>query len=259
MKKIYYYDSFDDDMIENSGQDYELPPDYKWINDGKFHKIVFGILYVIWKMIARIYCRFFIHTEFIGRAGINKYKGKGCFVYANHTQPFGDAVIPTIAACKHRCAAIVSPSNLGIPVIGKLLPGIGAIPIPDDTKRMKEFVDTLKVLIDKGYCIFIYPEAHVWPYYTEIRPFSTSSFHYPVKFDAPVFSVTMTYQKALSGRPKAPCYIDKCNIPKQKDINKRKQIHMLHDMVYSTMKMRSKKSNFQYCQYIKMGGKKKKQ
>lgn len=252
MKKTYYYHSFDEDIVKNSGQDYKLPPDYKWINDGKLHTFVFDILYVIAKFIARLYCHFFLHLQFVGHETINEYGDGGCFVYANHTQPVGDVIIPALAADKRRIVVIASPANLGIPIIGKLLPGLGAVPIPDDKKRMSEFVEALKTFVDRGYCIFIYPEAHVWPYYTGIRPFSTSSFHYPVEMDAPVFCMTTTYQKCGNGRPKATCYIDKCDIPNAEGINKRKKIQRLHNVVYSIMEARSFQSNYQYCEYIKI-------
>lgn len=252
MKKTYYYHSFDEDLIKNPGQNYKLPANYNWLNDGKAHTILFRILYIIAKFIAHIYCFLFLHIQFVGRKNINKHKGKGCFVYANHTQTFGDVIIPLIAANKHRVAIIASPANLGIPIIGKLLPGLGAIPIPSNRKQMNEFLNTLKILIDRGYCIFIYPEAHVWPYYTDIRPFSTSSFHYPIEFDTPVFCMTMTYQKQKNNHPKVTCYIDECHIPIKNDIKKRVKRNELHNLVFNTMKARSSKSDYQYYKYIKV-------
>lgn len=251
MKKTYYYHSFDEDIVKNVGQDYKLPPDYKWIQHGKLQTVLSGILYAVVKLMARIYCRFFMRVQFRGRETVNACRGRGCFVYANHTQPFGDVILPAIAADRHRVFVVASPANLGIPVIGKILPGLGAIPVPDDRKRMKEFVEAIKTRIDSGHCVFIYPEAHVWPYYTEIRPFSTSSFHYPIEMDAPVFCMTMTYQKGSSGHPKATCYIDRCEIPSEDGISRRQKIRMLRNAVYDCMKMRSSRSNYQYCKYIK--------
>lgn len=252
MRKTYYYHSFDEDIIKNTGQDHKLPTDYKWINDGKLHGVVFDVLYAFVRNIARIYSHLFMHVRFVGREKLKECGDKGCFIYANHTQIFGDVVIPTIASVRRRVAVVVSPANLGIPVIGKLLPGLGAVPIPDDRRRMNEFVDTLKTLIDRGYSIFIYPEAHVWPYYTDIRPFSTSSFHYPVMMDVPVYCMTMTYQKGRNGRPKATCYIDKCAINDMDGMNDRMKIKDLHNAVYSIMKERSLESNYRYCEYIKI-------
>ena len=40
----------------------------------------------------------------------------------------------------------------------------------------------------------IYPEAHIWPYYTKIRPFKNVSFAYPVNLEKPVYCMTNTYQ-----------------------------------------------------------------
>ncbi len=41
----------------------------------------------------------------------------------------------------------------------------------------------------------IFPEAHVWPYYTGIRPFGEAAFHYPVATGKPVYTMTVTYQR----------------------------------------------------------------
>ena len=252
MKKTYYYHSFDEDIIKNAGQDYKLPPDYQWIKKGKLRTMGYSILYATVKFAARIYCRFFLRVRFVGREAVDACRGRGCFVYANHTQPFGDVIIPAIAAKKHRIATVVAPANLGIPVIGKFLTGLGAVPIPDDGKRMREFVAAVKTHIERGHCVFIYPEAHVWPYYTDIRPFSTGSFHYPVELDAPVFCMTMTYQERGRGRPKATCYIDRCDIPSGKDITRRMKIRMLRNDVYDCMKVRSSESSYEYCTYRKV-------
>lgn len=252
MSKTYYYHSFDDDIIKNAGQGYKLPADYTWINNRTLHTMIFAILHVAVKLIAHIYRRFFLHMQFVGREVIDASSDRGCFVYANHTQPFGDVIIPMIAARKHPVSIIASPANLGIPLIGKLLPGLGAVPIPDDMKKMPEFLDAVKKLIESGHCIFIYPEAHVWPYYTEIRPFSTSSFHYPIELDAPVFCMTMTYQKCGNGHAKATCYVDRCDIPPEEGTDRRSQIRLLRNAVYNCMKMRSFESNYQYCNYIKV-------
>ena len=88
----------------------------------------------------------------------------------------------------------------------------------------------------------IYPEAHVWPYYTKIRPFISASFKYPTKLDAPSFSMTTTYQKRKRGkRPKMVVYIDG---PFSGSDSRE-----LCEAVKAKMEERSKLSNNEYIEY----------
>ena len=43
MKKIYYYDDFDSDVVKSKNQEYVLKTNYKWINK--------NIFYVIWSYV----------------------------------------------------------------------------------------------------------------------------------------------------------------------------------------------------------------
>ena len=47
MKKIYYYDDFDSDVVKSKNQEYVLKENYKWIHKNVFYKIWAYILYVI--------------------------------------------------------------------------------------------------------------------------------------------------------------------------------------------------------------------
>lgn len=123
------------------------------------------------------------------------HEKKGCFLYGNHTLPQGDAFVPLKCKPHHRIYTIVNASNLGIPVLGKLLPMLGAIPIPGSLHQMLKFRDAIYKRVKDGGCVVIYPEAHVWPYYTGIRPFEHGAFSYPADTGHPCFCSTVTYQK----------------------------------------------------------------
>ena len=73
----------------------------------------------------------------------------------------------------------------------------------------------------------IFPEAHIWPFYTGIRPFSATSFRYPEKLNAPVVAMVTTYRKAarsvsLFRRPgmtvtlSEPFYPRRCPFPQER-------------------------------------------
>ena len=60
-----------------------------------------------------------------------------------------------------------------------------------------------------GNLVTVYPEAHIWPYYTGIRPFPDHSFGYPARDGAPVYAMTSCYQKRPFGkRPKVITFLD---------------------------------------------------
>ena len=76
---------------------------------------------------------------------------------------------------------IVNPVNISLKGTGTLVEMLGAMPIPSNKSAMKNFLNAIKQKINKGYAITIYPEAHIWPYYTKIRPFKDVSFKYPIQ------------------------------------------------------------------------------
>lgn len=130
---------------------------------------------------------------------------------------------------------------------------LGAIPIPDNKETMKNFLDTIKLRIKKGNSITIFPEAHIWPYYTKIRPFKNVSFKYPVQLDVPAFCVTNTYQSygKNNNKVRVVSYIDGPFFP-DKDCNTMKERQQnLRDKIYNQMVERSKMSNIEVIKYIK--------
>jgi len=115
---------------------------------------------------------------------------------------------------------------------------------------MKNFQDAIGKLIGKKKCIAIYPEAHIWPFYTGIRNFKDTSFSYPVKYDVPVFCFTNTYQKRRGKTPQIVTYVDGPFYPKE-ELTRKEQKKELHEKVLSSMKEYCKNSNVEVIRYIK--------
>ena len=243
---IRNFNSYEDDFVTSSNQDLKLKDNYKWIHKNIFYIIISYILYWIIFVIAFIYSKIIVRVKVRNRKVLKKYKSY--YLYGNHTQVIGDIFdIPSITFPK-RPYYICSPSNLGITVLGKILPFIGALPIPDSISKMKEFKDSIHIR-DKRHPIIIYPEAHVWPYCTFIRDFPNTSFHFPVEGNIPVFVATKIYKKSKK-KPKIEIVIDgPFNI--KEDLSKKENIQYLRDIVYETMVKRSRESNYAYIEYKK--------
>ena len=116
----------------------------------------------------------------------------------------------------------------------------------------KKFMDVIEDrIVRKKQSITIYPEAHIWPYYTGIRNFKVVSFSYPVKFNRPAFCVTNTYQKiGKSSKIRMISYIDGPFYP-DNNLNKKEAQNKLRDIIYEKMVERAKNSNIEVIKYIK--------
>jgi 1-acyl-sn-glycerol-3-phosphate acyltransferase len=243
-----YYSSFDEDFSKSKNQDYVLPQNYKWLRTSLPFRFASAALYSLALLISSVYCRLFLHIRFKNRKILKETLKTGAFIYANHTQPIGDVFTPALACFPNRIYTLVSPANLGIPVIGRILPHLGALPIPHGIHKLKELRQAVEYRANQNKCIVIYPEAHVWEYCTMIRPFSETSFTFPVKYRKPVYCMTTTYQKRKFGKkPSATVYIDG-PFEASPGLSAKEQSKELHDTVERCMKERSRESN---CSYIK--------
>ena len=98
----------------------------------------------------------------------------------------------------------------------------------------------------------IYPEAHIWPYYTKIRPFVSASFKYPAKLKAPIIPITNCVRKSkLSKKPKITMYIGKPVYP-QDNLSVNENKDYLRDECYKVMcETAAKYSTYEYIKYVK--------
>lgn len=241
-----YYKTYEDDFVTNKNQNYKIKKNYKWINNNVLYKIISFLLYIPFSIISIIYTKCILKVKFVNKK-ILKNK-KNYFLYANHTQVKGDAFNPVTAILPVKPYIIVNKANLGIKILGKLLPYLGALPIPDDIHQMQEFIKSINKL-SKTNPIIIYPEAHVWPYCTFIREFKQTSFEFPVINNIPSYTMTTTYQKGKR-KPKITIYFDGPFYPDNLETKKEK-IKSLHSKVYNSMVKNSKNSTYNYITYKK--------
>lgn len=247
-EKIRYYDSFTDDFERSANQEFKLPDGYKWVCSDPFSRILSAVIYAAAVVFSCLYCGLFLHMRIKGRECLKGLKG-GFFIYGNHTQPVGDVFIPALCVLPKRIYTVVSTANYGIPVIGRILPFLGALPIVDSLKGIKELNRAMEKRLKDGHPVVIYPEAHVWEYCTDIRPFPDTSFKFPIKFGVPTVAMTVTYKRSKFFRkPVMEVFLDGPFYGTGDTLKERASD--LHNKVYAVMKTRSQNSNFRYIEYI---------
>ncbi len=251
-KVIYYKDELNDEFSTAKIIPRRIDENYKYE-----HNIIWDICsYLLQNIISMPikigYEKIKFKLKYIGKEKLKPYKKQGYFIYANHTQAFADTFIPSVANYPKRNFLIVNPANVSIKYAKTAIEMLGAIPTPDTKIAMKKFLKIIKEKINKNYSITIYPEAHIWPYYTKIRPFKDVSFKYPVELDVPVFCLTNTYKGYGKNNNKikiityidGPFFVDK-------SLNKKESQKDLRNKVYNCMVQRSKSSDIEYIKYIK--------
>lgn len=253
MKKVYYYsDELNDDFactrnIKSKG----LPDDYKFVPKNRAWKTArFFVHKVLITPIAILLDSFMCGIK--NRRVLKGYKNKGAFLYGNHTSYFVDAANPTRIAYPRTADIITSADAVSIKVCGALVRLLGAIPLPESISGLKNFSADVAFAAESGHWIAIYPEAHIWPYYTGIRPYPATSFKYAAKSKLPVFSFTTVHRKRLLRRkPKRVTYIDGPFFADEA-LNLKERAESLRKQVYDTMCERSKLNNCEYIKYCKV-------
>lgn len=250
---IYYNDEINDDFASTVKKVKPLPKNYSYINDHLYFRILSFITY---RMIARpfayLYVKIKFHVKIKNKKVLKKVKG-GYLIYGNHTTLVGDAFMCNILSVKKRNYILTGKETNSLSMILPLLKSIGSIPITDNITSNIDMIKCMKKRIEEKASITIFPERHIWPYYTKIRPFSHQSFKYAYILNCPVFAITTCYKKKLIGKkPRIELFVDGPFHP-DKNLDKNKASVELRNSVYDIMKNRSEKeSNYEYIKYVKV-------
>ena len=258
-ERVFYYESETDDPIQTKeqekGQEVRLPEGYQFIPKNPFVKLysailfrvfkLFGfvklysaILFRVFKLFGRWYEKHYWQANFYGREKLKEVKKSGYVMYANHTNPFHDVFGPAIAADR------------------RILPYIGGLPLGKTPEEKKAFHAAADERLRQGNCLVIYPEAHLWPYYTKVRKFPAGdkSFTYAARNNLPIFTMTTTYHKRKDRKhgdlPRMDIYVDGPFYPDSKKSEDENRA-ILAKKAYDSMVKYSKNNSYEYFEYRK--------
>ncbi|MFQ9516324.1 MAG: lysophospholipid acyltransferase family protein [Eubacterium sp.] len=256
MKTIYYSNELEDDFASTQAINTKpLPDNYKWIHNGILWKIFSAVLYYLIAFpLIKIINRFYYGIRIKNRRVIKKLHS-GCFLYSNHTQHLDPFIAAEVSGWGHRTYFMAGADAFSISGIRHLVTMLGAMPVAYDLDSMRKMVDAVTRRYHEGSCITIYPEAHIWPYYTNIRNFPNASFAYPVGLDAPVVAMAVTYRKRRGLTRllfRHPCITVYCSDPMYANpsLSKRAAKKDLRDRVYNWMKKTAEENNkYEYIHY----------
>lgn len=257
MKKkiIYFNDELNDDFAGTNINQKVIDKKYKYIHKNKCYLFFeFIIFYIIVFPIIWLHEKILYGAKYINKRALRKFKSESIFLYGNHVGSF-DGFTSSIISGKKRNRIISNPDAVSIKGLGWLMPMLGVIPLPSDTSAAKNYMRALKHHIDKKENITIFPEAHIWPYYTKIRPFNEQSFIYPVQYNKPVIAFCTTFHKTkgiarIFRKVNIRVYISDPIYPNA-SLSRNEAKKYLKDKVYSFMVSSSKNNTYEHIIYIK--------
>ena len=253
-KTIYYKDELNEEFSTAKIVPRKIDENYKYIHKSVIWNAIAVLLRNVLSVpIKFLYAKIKFKIKYVGKEKLKPYKKQGYFIYGNHTQIFADTFITSNTNYPKKNFFIVNPENVSMKFLGNIVEMLGAIPIPSNKEAMKNFLEVIEKRIKDGNSVTIFPEAHIWPYYTKIRPFKTVSFKYPVQLNVPTFSVTNTYQSYGKNNDKVRIvtYVDGPFFPDDGCKTMKEKQQNLRDKVYKKMVERSQNSNIEVIKYVK--------
>ena len=157
IRTVYYTDERTDEFSSAEIEPRRIDESYRYIDPRPGWKAARFIAYRLFAMPAAfLYCKLALHARFENRQVLRKAGKTGCFVYGNHTQQVGDPFLPNLALFPKSVYMIVHPNNVSMPVLGKITPYLGALPLPSNIKAMRSFLDAIRTRIGEGSFIMVY-------------------------------------------------------------------------------------------------------
>ena len=231
----FYTDEVNDEFSGVSKRKIVVDDSFKFVHKNPLYIICEFIVHRIIVSPLAFFAKVFIYRQkTVGKKKLKGFKGK-YIIYANHTQIPGDGLLPPTFLFPRKPYFVVSPDNIATRGFKNIMQMLGAIPTPTTLSALRIFEDSLKCRLSHGHPIVVYPEAHIWPYYTKIRNFKSTSFKYTIKFDVPAFCFVNTYQKTfLRKKPKIVTYIEGPFYP-DKNLSGKACEKELRDRIYNKM------------------------
>ena len=257
-KTIYWKDELNDDFNRLDGikESPDLKKNYHYIHKNPFRIIWDGFLYyVIAKPILGGYCLFH-GIRWKNKKNLKRLRGRGAFLYANHVAISDVFKFQSFIIHLTKVNIVGLSDASSIPVARTIVKSFGYLPIPhpNDNANMLGLKKAVEHLVKKRReYILIYPEAHIWPYYTKIRDFKNVSFYYPAQCLAPVVPVVTTWRHVwYSKKPRQTVIFGRPIYPdKNATINENRD-YLAEECKKQMIHLASSVKQVEYIKYIKV-------
>ena len=196
-QELWYLD------VEDDPETYPLmPDDVDYLNEKLSSRIKNRIAN---KAATRFFDRMIAERELIikevrGIENFTAVKG-GCIVTCNHFS-VGDNYAVWVALRDHMnkrmLYKVIREGNYTNPPkpFGLFMRHCNTLPLSSQTSTMKKFMRAVRILLERGETILIYPEQGMWWNYRKPRPMQDGAFTLSIRNNAPVVPIFITMENS---------------------------------------------------------------
>lgn len=171
-----------------------IDENYKFISANPVFRFFSTIFKAIAIPLLYILCKVLFDLKIEGRENLKDLRKKGYVTVCNHVN-FLDCGMIACATRRVDTVFTVLKSNFGIPVVRKIIKGLGATPIPTSPRAFSAFSKAVGEHLESGHVVHFYPEGILYPYYNGVRKFRRGAFAAAVNSNVPVVPLVISYRK----------------------------------------------------------------
>lgn len=217
---------------------FEIDEDFDFVNDNFIFNTFSNLLYLIAYPLLIVINKFFFGFKIEGKENLENIDC-GKVTVSNHVHPM-DCTMVGLANAPNKTFYTSLENNFKIPIVRRIIKLLNTVPIPNDIKYTKNFMNSIDKLLQDNKTVHFYPEGSLWPYYTKIRHFKNGAFDFAVRNNVPVVPMVFKFNKSkkISSIIKTRTTITlvvKEPIYPNKLLSKKEAILDLKERVYNTM------------------------
>lgn len=253
-RTIYYTKAKDEEFNEmNPKINLTIDDKYKYLPRCWLVRFFyFFFYYCIALPILIIFTKLSMGVKIKGRKNLKAIKS-GFVVCANHTNSLDCVNYAVNVAAPRRAYQIGLKYSLQLPFIRVLVKILGILPIADTMGGLKNFNKAVSTILERGNVLIVFPEAHIFPYYTGLRDFSVTSFKFSAKNNVPIVPCATTFRKRKVFKNCAPKITINIGEPIYPDTNlsTNENAVMMHDKAVEFINsMVNQDTNYSFYNYV---------
>ena len=201
-KNRYFTDPENDDFqVTKVKKMKNVNGEYKYIRKNIFLKIFdFFLYYLVAVPCLKFYSKYILRVKVKGKKNLKPIKKQGFIMYGNHTQNLDPFFLATLVLFPKRVHVVTSPIAVSVPFARFITRSLGAVPVASTLSGIKKMGSAVSyILKTKKRVLVVYPEAHMWSYFTGIREFKSASFKFATANNVPAVPFAVTYKKRTRG------------------------------------------------------------
>ena len=172
---------------------FEITDEFNFVNDNFIFNTFSNMLYMIAYPLLLVINKFFFGFKIEGKENLENIDG-GKVTISNHVHPM-DCTMVGLANVPNKTFFTSLETNFKIPIVRRIIKLLNTVPIPQDIKYTKKFMNSIDELLKNNRTVHFYPEGSLWPNYEKIRRFKNGAFDFAVRNNVPVVPMVIKFNK----------------------------------------------------------------